>query len=318
MLTPIFSRSLALLLPLFVLACQSTNSNEETTTTFSTEGQATFVGNKQFDEYWYRGEAELNSYRLEQARYGEIHEGEAVLVFVTEPFSRTKQVKLDDPGLTPQDRVSVMKLNLTKKFYTGVYPYSIMQSTFTPIDWETFPNSLKVSTSTQEWCGHTFTQLNLNDQGYRVQGYSYFESEGAREQQLGQALLEDEIWSKIRIDPKSLPTGKIDVIPGTVHSRLRHRDFRVVPATASLQAATTPQQMVYELDFGNSGRQLKIFFDKAFPHQIQAWEERANSGFGSGARPLVTKATLKKSIQLDYWNRNRTTDAKYREQLDLQ
>ncbi|MEL6639199.1 MAG: septum formation inhibitor Maf, partial [Bacteroidota bacterium] len=165
MLTPIFSRSLTLLLPLFVLACQSTNSNEETTTTFSTEGQATFVGNKQFDEYWYRGEAELNSYRLEQARYGEIHEGEAVLVFVTEPFSRTKQVKLDDPGLTPQDRVSVMKLNLTKKFYTGVYPYSIMQSTFTPIDWETFPNSLKVSTSTQEWCGHTFTQLNLNDQG---------------------------------------------------------------------------------------------------------------------------------------------------------
>ena len=37
-----------------------------------------------FNDYWYRGEAELNSYTLEQARYGEIHKGEAVLVFVTE------------------------------------------------------------------------------------------------------------------------------------------------------------------------------------------------------------------------------------------
>ncbi len=309
---------LSIFFSLLLWSCdnQSTNTSQNVPNT-KLSGQATFVGNKQFDEYWYRGEAELNSYTLEQARYGEIHEGEAVLVFVTEPFSRSKQVKLDDPGLSPEDMLSVMKLNLTKKFYTGVYPYSIMQSSFTPVDWENFPNSLKVSTSTQEWCGHTFTQLNHNDKGYRLQSYSYFESEGDREQQLGQALLEDEIWSKIRINPKSLPTGKIDLIPGTVHSRLRHQDVGVVKATASLKSAEDDSQSVYEIDLGQGKRNLKIYFNKAFPHQIQGWEEKMLSGFGSGAKPLLTKATLKKSIQLDYWNRNRNIDAKYREALEL-
>ncbi|MEM6726422.1 MAG: septum formation inhibitor Maf, partial [Bacteroidota bacterium] len=36
--------------------------------------------NDTFKQYWYNGEAELSSYSLQQARYGEIHEGEAVMV----------------------------------------------------------------------------------------------------------------------------------------------------------------------------------------------------------------------------------------------
>jgi len=37
---------------------------------------------QQFGDYWYTGEAELTSYELKQSRYGEIHEGHAVLIFV--------------------------------------------------------------------------------------------------------------------------------------------------------------------------------------------------------------------------------------------
>ena len=79
-----------------------------------------------FNKYWYAGEAEITSYELEQARYGEIHKGTSVLVFVTEPFSRSKQVKLDNWRDQSPDNVSVMKLNMTKKFLTGIYPYSMM------------------------------------------------------------------------------------------------------------------------------------------------------------------------------------------------
>jgi len=32
----------------------------------------------QFSDYWRQGLAELNRYRLEQVRYGEVHEGDAV------------------------------------------------------------------------------------------------------------------------------------------------------------------------------------------------------------------------------------------------
>ena len=75
-----------------------------------------------FDAYWYQGKAEITSYRLEQARYGEIHPGHAVLVFVTEDFSRTKQVKLDNPRAAGNDAVKILKLNATKKFNTGSTP----------------------------------------------------------------------------------------------------------------------------------------------------------------------------------------------------
>ena len=49
---------------------------------------------QEFKDYWYSGEAELTRYELEQARYGEIHRGDAVLIFVTEDFRTDKQVKV--------------------------------------------------------------------------------------------------------------------------------------------------------------------------------------------------------------------------------
>ena len=32
---------------------------------------------QEFRDYWYAGEAEITRYKLEQARYGEIHQGDA-------------------------------------------------------------------------------------------------------------------------------------------------------------------------------------------------------------------------------------------------
>ncbi|MEM6772762.1 MAG: hypothetical protein AAF597_19445, partial [Bacteroidota bacterium] len=37
-------------------------------------------------EYWYEGKAEINTYRLEQARYGELHPGQVSMIFVSEDF----------------------------------------------------------------------------------------------------------------------------------------------------------------------------------------------------------------------------------------
>ena len=62
-----------------------------------------------FGAYWYQGKAEITSYTLEQARYGEIHSGHAVLVYVTEDFSRGKQVKLDRPQAAGAEAVKILK-----------------------------------------------------------------------------------------------------------------------------------------------------------------------------------------------------------------
>ena len=121
---------------------------------------------ERFGRYWYQGKAELTRYELNQARYGEMHKGEAVLIFVTEPFLPDKQVKLERGD--PSKGVTVLKLNSVRKFFTGIYPYSLMTSTFMPVSFAATGRALKVASSSQEWCGQTFTQLNLR--GGRYEG----------------------------------------------------------------------------------------------------------------------------------------------------
>lgn len=268
-----------------------------------------------FGDYWYRGEAEITSYDLEQARYGEIHQGDAVLIFVTEDFSRRKQVKLDAPAAAGDDAVKVLKLNATKNFNTGIYPYSMMMSVFTPVSEPAAP--LKVSTSSQEWCGHTFTQLNRTAESYHLSELSYFESEGDRTVELEGAIPEDGLWTLLRIDPGALPTGRVRLVPATFYQRLRHQPWQTAWAEASLAADPDDAALsIYRLDYGDV-RSLAIRFRTAFPHEIESWQETYVSGWGPGAHRLTTKATRKQRIMLDYWNRHDVADAALRERLEL-
>jgi hypothetical protein len=52
-----------------------------------------------------------------------------------------------------------------------------MTSVFTPLDVLKHPLPLKITSSSQEWCGHVYTQINLSDDEYRVRIHSYFEKE---------------------------------------------------------------------------------------------------------------------------------------------
>ncbi len=129
---------------------------------------------EQFRDYWYNHGAEISRFSLQQMRYGEIHQGDAVLIFVTEEMNPALQVKADNPG---PENVPILKLNAVRKFFTGIYPYSIMTSVFTPVDVVKYPLPFKVTASSQEWCGHVYTQLNLSNAEYRVRVHSYFEKE---------------------------------------------------------------------------------------------------------------------------------------------
>ena len=258
-----------------------------------------------FSDYWYRGQAELTSYALEQARYGEVHQGKAVLIFVTEDFSKEKQVKLDNYASADDDRVTVLKLNLTKEFLTGIYPYSMMTSTFTPVSGG---RTLKVTTSSQEWCGHTFAQFNLENGTYQVQHYSYFESDGDRTVQLEGTLLEDEVWNRIRLNPETLPTGDIRIVAGSMYQRLGHAAIAVENAQAHLETLENGEK-AYTLTYPSLDRTLTIRYESAFPHAITGWEETYDQ--------LTTLAMRDQSIMLDYWNRNSNADSTLRAELGL-
>lgn len=273
----------------------------------------------QFHDYWYNQGAEISRYALQQARYGEIHDGDAVLVFVTEPMNPAIQVKADHPG--PQN-IPVLKLNAVRKFFTGIYPYSVMTSIFTPVDTQAYPLPLKITTSVQEWCGQVYTQMNLRDDAYRVRMQSYFENEGDQDFMLGQDVPEDAIWTMARIAPQALPQGTFSMIPGTVYARLLHRPLKAQKVIATLSRAQGKSLegnalVRYEINFPEEQRTLRIDFEQNFPYRIQKWDDSYPGLTRTNANVMTTSATRTHTIMDAYWQHHGNKDRALLKKLGL-
>ncbi|MFY7912188.1 MAG: hypothetical protein ACOVO2_21665 [Emticicia sp.] len=273
---------------------------------------------EEFRKYWFSNKAEISSYDLQQAQYGNINQGEAVMVFVNEDFRLDKQVKLESDA--KEIATPVLKLNFIKKFITGIYDYSMYTSVFTPIQTNTFPATLKVSNTNQEWCGQSFLQLNYHQNGYQVIGKSYFEEEVSEECHIDYAILEDELWTKIRLLPlDQLPQGNVLMVPSMTSLRLRHKKVQAEMTKIKLQPYKGDSTfkgkdlMDYQIYFPESQRDLRIIFEKGFPHHIVGWEDT----YELRKKKLTSRAVLKATIQNAYWEKNTPADTTYRKLLKL-
>ncbi len=264
----------------------------------------------EYKSYWERGKAEITRFNLEQARYGEIHKGEAVFIFVHEPFLPQTQVKYD--GISTDEKpVTVLKHISTRNFFTGIYPYSAMTSVFSPV----FSNNLtplKITSSSQDWCGQSFMQLNSKEGKFDISGYSYFQKEGDAKFNIKQTFLEDEIWSRIRINPESLPIGNIEIVPSTKFVNLLPKDVKSQNAFAEIIDKNSSAK-VYNVDYVDIGRRLEITYESEFPHKILEWKEI----YKKDGDDLVTKATLVNETLLDYWNYGSVADSTYRQEFGV-
>ncbi len=263
-----------------------------------------------FNQYWNQGSAEISSYALEQARYGELHEGHAVLIYVTEPFSKQQMVKSDYPN---SENIAVLKLNATKKFTTGIYPYSMMTSSFFPLG-EKASNAIKMSTSVQDWCGQSFMELERRKE-LNLNIHSYFQGESVENAKYPLVALEDDIWSIIRIKPADLPVGEFSMVPGFFYLNLKHQNFEDILCSATI--TTHGEYSEYTIKYPSIARTLSIQFESKFPYRIMSWEEQYYDGYGVEKQLLKTKATKIKTLQIDYWNKNKVADRALRKTLGL-
>lgn len=304
---------LALTFTVFESCKENTADEKEQAIALNTEVEKNVSPKNQlsgeFKAYWYSGKAEVTSYKLEQARYGELREGNSVLIYVTEPFRAQKQVKADSDN---PDNIPVLKLNSTKNYLTGIYPYSIMTSSFYPVHDNS--HALKVSFSSQEWCGQVYAQLN-NKEGFEILSHSYFESEGDEKLQLEKTVLENEIWNKIRVNPSELPIGEIDIIPSLEYIRLSHKELKSYKAKTSVSINGSIK--TYEISYPELNRTLKINFTVSFPHTIESWTETSQSGYGAKAQLLTSTATKIKTLNTPYWQQNDNKDLYLRDSLGL-
>jgi len=255
-----------------------------------------------FKKYWYDGTAEITSYQLSQERYGELREGTSVTVFVTEDFLPKAQVKADSNS---EENIPVLKLNTIKKFITGIYPYSIMTSTFSPLNTNSHP--VKISHSMQEWCGQVYVQLN-NKTNFEVVSHSYFDGEADQKINLPKSWLENELWNLIRINPEELPTGDLNVLPSFEYFRMSHQKMTAHPAIAHLVKGDSIS--TYTLSFPDLKREVKIYFSSNFPYTIERWEETHANG-------LTTTAKKMKRLKTAYWGQNSNAHLRLRDSLGL-
>ena len=197
---------------------------------------------------------------------------------------------------------------LPKKFLTGIYPYSIMQSTFYPL--ERNSHGLKTVASIQEWCGQVYIQLN-NREKFEVSSHSYFEGEADQNLELSKTNLENEIWTQLRIDPNLLPTGEIRMIPSLEYLRLSHQEIKSYPAMAEFYQ--DQEYSVYKVSYPDLKRELKIYYNNVAPYNIEKWIEQMEVN----GELQTSTATKLETLKIDYWNKNSNKDLPLRDQLKL-
>lgn len=265
-----------------------------------------FIGMAQlsqtFKNHWFDGFAEISSYELTQSRYGQQRIGKAVLIFVTEDFLAKEQVKANQKSKTT---IPVLKSNRTKNFLTGIYPYSIMSSSFSSLR-KKHP-LIKTVASIQEWCGQSYLQLNAREKENTLISHSYFEGEADQNLTLPKTISEDELWNLIRFNPKNLPVGEFDLLPSLEIIRLNHIEPKAVKATASLQAGN------YTLYIPSLQRSLSIQFDPNFPYTIEGWEEK----YDQKSEQYTSTAKRIHTERRQYWQENNNASVRFRAPFKL-
>src|SRR5690349_12866937 len=179
-----------------------------------------------FESQWRDGRAEMAGYRYHVVRYGEGRTGQAVMITVTEPFSESKRVKVDDAAKNPADTFEALKMNLVRDFQTGIYDYNTMTSVY--VHARDFSLS-KTSFSSAEWCGQVYEDLLFDKSAVRQSLRSYFEDESGDRSLAWRpgALSEDQLFIVLRGLRGALmkpgETRAMALLPSALERRLAHR-----------------------------------------------------------------------------------------------
>ena len=300
----------ALLLLCTVVGCVATDANDE----------PGFQLADDFWKHWGDGKAELAGYRLDYPRYGAPREGVAVTIFVTETFSESAGIKHEDRRRPESDTFPAIKLNLMQDFPTGIYDYNMMTSAFVDLRDGT---TAKLSFSSQEWCGHAYSQLRFGDRTIDYRSHSYFDGEGDQERALpAEAGLSEDVlllWARGLAGPRLAPgeSKRMPALRSLEHARLGHVAMAWRSATFSrsegVESIEVPagtfevERLSVELDAGKAtrlyppgrgevvegGRLWTFWVERAAPHRLIRW-----------SRSDGLSAELLASERLPYWSMN--------------
>lgn len=221
------------------------------------------------NEHWYDGKAEVAAYDAEAVIYGKTREFTAHLITVTEDFNTDYMVKADWPyGDKPI--MPVIKQNFNCTIETDNYPYHFMSSLF--VDALDFRESVKLSISSQEWCGITSKQYLLwKDQPEQVY-QSYWDGEGIGQRDLSAAdntYFEEELPLLLRaLNFKDDAVASFQLYVNQTTSKARE------PRTerANMDIQDRDDHWMVRIVTHRESRRIIYHFAKEYPHQLLRME----------------------------------------------
>lgn len=280
-----------------------------------------------FESHWQDGKAELAGYHYHVTRYGQPRLGRAVLITVTEPFSESKRVKVDDPAANPRDTFEALKVNVVRDFQTGIYDYNTMTSVFV----RSRDMSLaKTSFTSAEWCGNVYEEILFGVGGVRQSLRSYFEGESGEHTLAARpgGVSEDQLFILVRsLRDDYLKPGekrRLSLLPGAIARRLAHRPLEWIGAT--IDRASRPERVrvpagtfladIYRVTT-DEGRTGTFWVESAYPHRIVRW-----AWTGAGRREwsrgeAAESAEMAGSARLAYWRLHGNGEESYLKALGL-
>jgi hypothetical protein len=280
-----------------------------------------------FESQWRDGRAELAGYRYSVTRYGQARRGQAVMITVTEPFSESKRVKVDDPAKNPADTFEALKMNLVRDFQTGIYDYNTMTSVF--VHARDFTPS-KISFSSAEWCGNVYEELIVGRNAVRQSLRSYFEGESGDRTLAWKAggISEDQLFVLLRgLRGAIVKPGEkrvVPLLPSSFVRRLAHRPLAWV--TASIERAPGPETITvpagtFPADrYGvttTDARRGTFWIERAGAHRILRWSW-SSTAMGDRAGEAMESGELAGSARLPYWQLHGNGQESYLKELGLQ
>ncbi|MGH9869479.1 MAG: hypothetical protein ACREAA_15105 [Candidatus Polarisedimenticolia bacterium] len=147
---------------------------------------------------WDDGRAEVARYEATRVVYGEPRRFETVMITVKEDLDARTAVKADPP-YEGRDLIGVLKINILSTIPAGNYDYRYMTSVF--VRREDPLTLVKLTSSSQEWCGTTFKEVVAWDGPPRLVHHSYWDgqADGTRPLPVGrEALLEEQLIAVAR------------------------------------------------------------------------------------------------------------------------
>jgi hypothetical protein len=265
---------------------------------------------------WGDGNAELAGYRLTQPRYGELREGTAATVVVTEDFSWSERVKADPGEHAERDLRKVLKLNMARDFLTGIYPYHVLTSAFLRVDagdGMKAMDPIKVAFSATEWCGMVYDELRMTAGYVHADGHTYFDKDGRPPSTI--AVGDDVVYGDalpLVVRGFGPGAGPHRYYPASIDSRFAHHEPIVgqveIRAGASRTVAVPAGSFaVHEVITDvRDGETTTWLVEDAAPHRLIGWSST------SGEHAELTGVE-----RLPYWQLNRPGDESYRARLGL-